>query len=133
MNVYYEQIEDEEITRELVAEETDTALLAEWYADLRQVENELATMIGSLKLVDAQGTTGMARKLGYTRIACNWITKRLAELGEEVPDNAMSSKFRRMKQHLTDANRVLEKKNAQLKELRARVAELEGQLSRKAA
>lgn len=120
----YEPI-DIELDREMVAEETNLDVLTEWLTDLRDTESELYTMIRSMQLADEGAGIPMSRKLGYIRIACNWVRRRIEELGGEVDDDVLGSKYRRMKHNLTCANQQLEKRNKQLKELRARVAELE--------
>ena len=126
MEVYYERSDfDEEIDRETVLAETDLAKLSDWSEHLRLIESELHTMISSIKLADECAPVAMARKLGYIRIARNWINDRIHSLGGEVPTGALGSKMKRLKHHLTCANQQLEKRNKQIKELRARVAELE--------
>jgi len=107
------------LDREDIAAEEDLDVLGSWFEQLRRTESELHTMVASIKEANPEAALGMARKLGYTRIALNWIRTRIFDLGGDVPDNAMESKYRRIKHHLTLANQQLEKRNKQVKELRA--------------
>ncbi|NVD45723.1 hypothetical protein [Qipengyuania atrilutea] len=125
MQVYYERTEvEDELDREMVAAETDIDILKTWFKALKDTSFDLHTQIASVKLVNPDAALGMARKLGYIHIAMSWVTRRIADLGEETPEDAMSKKYRTLKHHLTCANQQLEKKNKQLKELRAKLAEL---------
>lgn len=128
VEVFYDQLDVPEIDRERVEAETDIATLQEWHTALRTIESELATMIASMKLADASGITGMARKLGYIRIASNWTKRRLEHLGGDIPDDELSGKFKRMKMMLTQANQALEARNKKVKVLNARINELEAAL-----
>lgn len=116
---------DIDLDRDMVADESNLDTLAKWLADLRDTESELHTMIKSVQMADDSAALGMARKLGYIRVSCTWVRKRIEELGGEPTDDAMGSKYRRLKHNLTCANQQLEKRNKQIKELRARIAELE--------
>lgn len=117
MHVYVEPLELGEIDRESIAAETDPIALRNMYFELRRSESELSTMIASIKLVD-DAPMSMARKLGFVRIARNWVSDRLIEIGEEVPDDAYGKKLKSLRHQMTMMQQKLEANNRKLKALR---------------
>ena len=133
MNVYFEELETEELDREKIFAETDATTLNKWLADQRMIGDELRALIGAYRGTGINPSLGVVKKLGFTNIAVSWINKRLGDIGGEAELEGKDRVYQRLRRQLTEQSAANEKKNKQLKELRARVAELEAALEMKQA
>ncbi len=128
IGVYVDNRENDDVSREDVADETNIETLLEWLAQFRSQESELGIMLATLRTDKDAFTVGMTRKLAYIRVAIGWVTERLGALGHEVEDTSYGGKLKNMKVQLAGTQAALEKRNKSNKELRAKIAELEAAL-----
>lgn len=108
IDVDYDYIEPPTLTREIVEEEADAAVLLEWFRLLESTSEEMTIMTRSLRQGGAR-SHAIATKLGYVNIALHWVRNRLIEL-DEIPDNAPNSiKVKRLQAHNAKLVIALEK------------------------
>lgn len=124
-DIYFEPIDDTEISREDVAEERDIATLHTWLTSLQTTEGELCTMLGAVGAAPAAYDTGpMCRRLGYTRIGIGWVKRRLSELGEPVSEPEPSgdkARIAQLRQQITQMNEACERHKRTIRQLRAQL------------
>lgn len=120
----YLEYSDLEISKADVMASTDTDELTAWLNEQNEVSQELAIMLGAMKLAPQADTSRMARKLGFVNMSKAWIQKRLAELG--VDDDRVhvrhvgngtrvDGKINAMKAHLSQMEKNLQRRNETIK------------------
>lgn len=136
MQIQYERIETDELTREMVEDEESLDTLLDWHADQREIEADLLAQISAFRVAQVSPPLGMVRKLGFVRTGLSWLERRILELGGEVqlsdatPVNAQQVDALRRKldaqaRQLTTQAEALVARNDTIKALRARIRELE--------
>lgn len=114
---------DLEVSKQDVKACDDIELLTQWLDEQNETAQEIAIMIGSMKLCPDVSTEGMARKLGFVNRSKAWIQRRLSELG--VRDDRVGKYYGREKKdniegrkaHLEVMEKSLQERNAKIKAL----------------
>lgn len=76
-----------DLSKAIVAEQTDAALLTRWYVTLCDKRDELREFVKAYDLAGMEDN-GAAGKLAFVSIAASWVAKRLRALGEPIPDSS---------------------------------------------
>lgn len=84
MQIQYERIEVDELTREMVEEEESLDQLHDWRADQKDIESDIRAQISAYRAAEVPPPLNMIRKLGFVRTGLCWIERRILELGGEV-------------------------------------------------
>lgn len=82
MNISYTRLEPMTLTREIVAEETDTETLYSWLGCQQKAAAELSEFAAAVR-ISGSCDYRLGRKLGYINVSKLWIIDRLVELGED--------------------------------------------------
>ena len=129
MNVYFEEIDADELDRETIFSETDTATLHKWLAEQRMIKSEIQASMGAYKGTGVCPSAGVIKKLGFTNIAVTWIVNRLCDLGEESHLSGVDGTYEKLKRQLAELEAVLVSRNTKIKNQATRITQLEAALA----
>ncbi len=132
-DVFFE-LSDLEISKEEVRESTSIEELSAWLDEQNEVSQEIAIMLGAMKQAPNADTINLARKLGFVNMSKAWIQKRLTQLGvddERVTDRHWGTNHGSgLKKHCEELGRVIQEKNARIKEQNVELTALRLKVSR---
>lgn len=122
MDVYFEPLDDIELTREMVAEETSLPRLKAWWRHLSESAEDLKIRIQTAR-EGGRDPYSMSAKMGFIRVALNWIEKRIIVLEEGAsPDPDMKGKYERLTAEIERLTDALKNRNHVIAALHDRLA-----------
>ena len=132
MQVQYERLETDTLTREMVEDETDLDTLYDWHLDQKDVESDIMAQISAYRSADIVPPLKMVQKLGFVRTGLMWIERQIVSLGGTIQATDIgtedATKMAQLKQQVLSQARQLTEQAAALKLRNEKIAELRAQL-----